>query len=237
VLTHLALPGKDDREGRSPSYFNLDEASLVGEYVAKLRMFGMRDSDIGVIAPYSAQCRKLRTLLKANHPNSEITVGSAEQFQGQERTAIIISTVRSSQDEIEFDLRHTLGFVANKPRFNVAVTRAKALLIVIGDPVVLSLDSLWRQFMEYVRDNGGWKGTEMDIESKDGDDGDDDNAGGGKYARIRRQRAETKLERLIERWSAIGNNPLEEGGGEDDNNEEDDQGFTAADVPWRETEE
>lgn len=94
----------------------------------------------------------------------------------KERKAIIISTVRSSRDFVHYDLRHTLGFVANPRRFNgpyiftlldgifkcvsyvVAVTRAKALLIVIGDPTVLSLDPLWRSFLNYVHLHGGWKG-------------------------------------------------------------------------------
>ncbi|KDQ06711.1 hypothetical protein BOTBODRAFT_39424 [Botryobasidium botryosum FD-172 SS1] len=237
IIFH-GIRGKDDREGRSPSYFNLDEASLVSEYVEKLRNLGIHDKDIGVIAPYSAQCRKLRTLFQANYPNSAISVGSAEQFQGQERTAIIISTVRSSQDEIEFDLRHTLGFVANKRRFNVAITRAKALLIIVGDPVVLSLDLLWRQFMEYVRDNSGWKGAEMDADAEEDNDSNDggDNGGDVEYAHTMRQRAEMRLERLIERWSAVGNNFLEEGD-DDEDDSEDDQGHVAADVPWRETEE
>ena len=88
---------------------------------------------------------------------------------------IIVSTVRSSRNWIDYDLRHTLGFVANPRRFNgapnpdvlyiyliifdtVAVTRAQALLIVIGDPNVLSLDPLWRSFLNYVDVNGGWRG-------------------------------------------------------------------------------
>jgi len=72
---------------------------------------------------------------------------------------IIISTVRSSKEFVNYDLKHTLGFVANPRRFNVAITRAKALLIVIGDPSVLSLDPLWRAFLNYVHTNGGWKGN------------------------------------------------------------------------------
>lgn len=88
---------------------------------------------------------------------------------------IIISTVRSSQEFVEYDLKHTLGFVANPRRFNgkktlrlmcsvnlnlvpVAVTRAQALLIIVGDPSVLSLDPLWRSFLNYCHVNGGWKG-------------------------------------------------------------------------------
>jgi len=97
----------------------------------------------------------------------------------QERKVIIISTVRSSKDFLEYDLRRTLGFVANPRRFNgepyqnivlqspksdhtcmllVAITRAQALLIVVGDPQVLSLDPLWRSFLNYVHNNRGWAG-------------------------------------------------------------------------------
>ncbi len=91
--------------------------------------------DIGVIAPYHAQVRRLRRSLEKIAPG--IQVGSVEEFQGQviiaacshqyvetlnlinqERTVIIMSTVRSSMEFIEFDLRHTLGFVANPRRFN-----------------------------------------------------------------------------------------------------------------------
>lgn len=46
-------------------------------------LFAVAESDIGIIAPYSAQCKKIRTLLKAKNPNTEINVGSAELFQGQ----------------------------------------------------------------------------------------------------------------------------------------------------------
>ncbi|KAI0062691.1 hypothetical protein BV25DRAFT_1915831 [Artomyces pyxidatus] len=56
-------------------------------------------------------------------------------------------------------MKHTLGFVASPRRFNVAMTRAKALLVVIGDPTVLSLDPLWRGFLNYIYLRGGWKGV------------------------------------------------------------------------------
>lgn len=51
---------------------------------------------------------------------------------------IIISTVRSSAEHIESDLKHNLGFLRNPKRFNVAVTRAQALLIIVGNPHVLA---------------------------------------------------------------------------------------------------
>jgi helicase MOV-10 len=103
----------------------------------------------------------------------------------QERRIIIISTVRSSRDYINYDLRYTLGFVANPRRFNgassmlffqegefhthgrtclfftVAVTRAKALLIIVGDPLVLGLDPLWREYLNSVHAGGGWRGPQI----------------------------------------------------------------------------
>ncbi|KAJ8488175.1 hypothetical protein ONZ45_g14054 [Pleurotus djamor] len=154
-----AISGKDDREASSPSFFNIHEALQVKTYVEALKADPQRpitDDEIGIIAPYRGQVTKIRKALKSL--DSTVKVGSVEEFQGQERKAIIVSTVRSSSDFLEYDLRHTLGFVANPRRFNVAVTRAKALLIVVGDPAVLSLDPLWRNFLNYVHLNNGWKG-------------------------------------------------------------------------------
>ncbi|PCH44785.1 RNA helicase [Wolfiporia cocos MD-104 SS10] len=160
IVMH-AISGKDDREASSPSFFNIDEVLQVKSYVQALRSdrrFRITDADIGVIAPYHAQCLKIRTALRS--VADSVKVGSVEEFQGQERRVIIISTVRSSREYVEYDLRHTLGFVANPRRFNVAVTRAQALLIIVGDPDVLSLDPLWRSFLNYVHNNGGWTGNE-----------------------------------------------------------------------------
>ncbi|KDR68388.1 hypothetical protein GALMADRAFT_78731 [Galerina marginata CBS 339.88] len=157
-----AVSGKDDREASSPSFFNIDEVLQIKSYVQKLkndRHFRTTDADIGVIAPYHAQCQKLRKSLCSIADG--VKVGSVEEFQGQERKVILISTVRSSKEFVEYDLKHTLGFVANPRRFNVAVTRAQAMLIIVGDPHVLSLDPLWRSFLNYIHLNGGWIGPEI----------------------------------------------------------------------------
>lgn len=63
-----------------------------------------------------------------------------------------MSTVRSHKEHLEHDERFALGFLGNEKRFNVAVTRAQAGLIVVGDPDILSLDPLWRrEFIRVVR--------------------------------------------------------------------------------------
>ncbi|KAG1732660.1 RNA helicase [Suillus paluster] len=160
IIFH-SISGKDDREASSPSFFNIDEVTQVCKYVQLLRddrKIKVAHNEIGVITPYHSQCVRIRKVLKG--AANEVKVGSVEEFQGQERRVIIISTVRSSREFLEFDLKRTLGFVANPRRFNVAVTRAQALLIVIGDPNVLSLDPLWRSFLNYIHLNGGWAGPE-----------------------------------------------------------------------------
>lgn len=128
----------------------------------------------------------------------------------QERHAIIVSTVRSSFDFVEFDLRHTLGFVANPRRFNVAMTRAKCVLIIVGDPDVLGLDPLWRRFLNHIHGNGGWRGIPIPWDPTD--DVPSGDAGGGNvpYDEQMRERSEQDLQQLVARMSAIGLDALDE---------------------------
>lgn len=152
------------QEGDSPSWFNPAEAFQSVRYVSSLITFGLKPEDIGVITPYRKQCEKIRKLLSTFNISETVKVGSVEEFQGQERTAIIISTVRSSTQLLEIDLLHSLGFVRCERRFNVAVTRAKALLIVVGNPFLLSNDPCWRQLLSYALDHGAYRGPELDLE-------------------------------------------------------------------------
>ncbi|RXW19457.1 hypothetical protein EST38_g6387 [Candolleomyces aberdarensis] len=164
LLFH-AIVGKDEREASSPSFFNVDEASQVKKYCKGLldnQKLRLKAEHIGVITPYHAQRCKILNLLHKDFKLRDVKVGSVEEFQGQERRVIIISTVRSNSNFVASDINRSLGFVANSRRMNVAITRAQALLIVIGNPVVLSLDPLWRQFMNYIHSKGGWRGKQID---------------------------------------------------------------------------
>lgn len=118
-----------------------------------------KPEDIGIIAPYSRQVQKIRMLLGA-HGYSKCKVGSVEEFQGSERPIIIVSTVRSTVEHIPFDVKHKLGFLSNEKRFNVAVTRAQALLILIGNPFTLDKDPHWRRIIGHALDGGGYTGVE-----------------------------------------------------------------------------
>uniref|UniRef100_A0A9J7ZVQ7 RNA helicase n=1 Tax=Cyprinus carpio carpio TaxID=630221 RepID=A0A9J7ZVQ7_CYPCA len=85
-------------------------------------------------------------------------VGSVEEFQGQERRVIIVSTVRSSVNYVKMDQDFNIGFLSNEKRFNVAMTRAKALLVVVGNPVILSKDPTWQRFIRYCELEQGYTG-------------------------------------------------------------------------------
>ncbi|THV07182.1 RNA helicase [Dendrothele bispora CBS 962.96] len=230
-IVFYSISGKDNREASSPSFFNIDEVTMVKKLIEKLRAdrkLRLSDDDIGVIAPYHAQVLKLRAALRA--VADSVKVGSVEEFQGQERRVIIISTVRSSREFVEYDLRHTLGFVANPCRFNVAVTRAKALLCIIGDPSVLSLDPLWRSFLNYIHLSGGWSGPDPTWDTSE----PVDEAGG--YDAVVRTGAVDDMNaftRRMERLTLSGMRDEDRDGGDEDDV---DAADANVDRPWVEVE-
>lgn len=159
-LVFHGVQGDEMREGGNPSWFNPVEAVQVVRYAQALAdnsSCSVQYSDIGIITPYRKQVEKIRVLLK--HVGLEdIKVGSVEEFQGQERLVIIISTVRSSDVLLLEDVKCHLGFLSNPKRFNVAISRAQAMLIVVGNPHLLTQDPCWRCLIRYAQDNGAYIG-------------------------------------------------------------------------------
>jgi len=150
IIFHGVI-GVDIQEGNSPSWFNPTEAILVHNYIEKLQKYkasGFDLSQVGIISPFRKQVEKIRTLLKGRSMQ-QVKVGSVEDFQGQERRVIIVSLVRSSSQYLEFDLKYNIGFLKHPKRFNVAVTRAQCLVIVIGNPYILMEDLYWGAFLRW----------------------------------------------------------------------------------------
>ena len=86
IIFH-AISGEDLREASSPSFFNIDEVTQVKTYIQALRndrQVRVTDQEIGVIAPYNAQVKKIRVALTKDF-TKDIKVGSVEEFQGQVR--------------------------------------------------------------------------------------------------------------------------------------------------------
>ncbi|XP_014520114.1 probable RNA helicase SDE3 [Vigna radiata var. radiata] len=160
-ILFCGIQGCDEREGNNPSWFNRIEASKVIEVVNRLIVGGnIKEENIGIITPYRQQVSKIKqTLENLDMPN--IKVGSVEQFQGQEKEVIIISTVRSTIKHNEFDRVHCLGFLSNYRRFNVAITRAISLLVIIGNPHIICKDENWSQMLWYCVDNSSYQGCSL----------------------------------------------------------------------------
>lgn len=104
--------------------------------------------DVGVISPYKAQVQYLRRLIKGDSffkPfRPMITVNTVDGFQGQERDVILISLVRANEDG-------QIGFLNDLRRMNVAITRARMKLIILGDASTLTRHAFYRKLYEYIK--------------------------------------------------------------------------------------
>ena len=85
-------------------------------------------------------------------------VGSVEEFQGQERKVIILSTVRTASEKVQEDIKHSLGFVSARERLNVGITRARTLLIIIGSAELLEKDVYWRSVIDHCKSRSAFIG-------------------------------------------------------------------------------
>ncbi|XP_053341140.1 RNA helicase Mov10l1 isoform X2 [Clarias gariepinus] len=164
-LIFHGVRGTEMREGSNPSWFNPGEAVQAMFYccqLAKKLYKPIPVTDIGIIAPYKKQVEKIRLLLH-RVGLADIKVGSVEEFQGQEFLVIILSTVRSNEELPSNDLQNALGFLSNPKRFNVAITRPKALLIIIGNPHVLIKDPCFHALLQYAYENGAFLGCDPPV--------------------------------------------------------------------------
>ncbi|XP_018053308.1 PREDICTED: probable RNA helicase armi [Atta colombica] len=161
IIFH-GINGENFRDAESPSWYNPEEAAQVYLYLSKLYKCGLEPDDIGIITPYYKQVVQIRDLLlELNLKLPKIS--SVEAFQGQERKVIIISAVRSCNNLVAEDIKYSLGFVASPTRLNVAITRARALLIILGNPKLLVLDPTWRSLLTYCIDCGGYTGCNFSL--------------------------------------------------------------------------
>ena len=116
------------------------------EKIGKTRILNER-LDVGVISPYRAQVQYLRRLLMKREYFKPfrhlITVNTVDGFQGQERDIILISLVRSNDEG-------QIGFLRDLRRMNVAITRARMKLIILGDAPTMTRHPFYRKLYEYV---------------------------------------------------------------------------------------
>lgn len=167
VANHLVFPGdtpllfidtagcgfEEKREGTSIS--NPEEAAFLVKhltrYVHDLKSLYTMDSvpDIGIVSPYKQQVELLKELVTASaglqQSGVALSVNTIDSFQGQERDVIYISLTRSNAESV-------IGFLSEVRRMNVAMTRARKKLVVIGDSATLSQFPFYADFIRYAQE-------------------------------------------------------------------------------------
>jgi ATP-dependent RNA/DNA helicase IGHMBP2 len=130
----------EEQDPVTASFFNAQEAALIVHVATQLRALGV--ADLGIIAPYSAQVARISSALP------DVEVATVNAFQGREKAAILVSFVRSN------DAGET-GFVSDPRRLTVAVTRARCLLVCVGDSATLARAPGFAELVAAIEDLGG----------------------------------------------------------------------------------
>ena len=157
----------EEQEPEGLSRRNPAEGAFVLAQVRQLCDSGVRPQDIAVIAPYAAQVRWLRD----QSPWENLEIDTVDGFQGREKEVVVIGTVRSNTD-------HDIGFLADERRMNVALTRAKRRLIVVGDSATLATSEFFAELLAWFESAGAYRsvwdvGDDEDADPSEGPAGTD----------------------------------------------------------------
>lgn len=149
---------KEEFVGESFGRINKTEAELtldaLKNYFTKIGRQRIADEhiDVGVISPYRAQVQLLRRMVRKAEffkpYRGCITVNTVDGFQGQERDIIVISLVRSNDDG-------QIGFLSDLRRMNVAITRARMKLIIVGSVQTMTRHAFYKELYGYVQESAG----------------------------------------------------------------------------------
>lgn len=136
------------RDPEDPTVVNPGQGERTAAEVRRLLGRGVRASEVAVIAPYRGQVRWLREAL-ASEVAAGLEIDSVDGFQGREKEAVVVDLVRSNEGG-------ELGFLNDVRRMNVALTRARRCLMVIGDSATLGHHAFYSAFMSSVESHGAW---------------------------------------------------------------------------------
>ena len=145
-----SITGMEEISSSGTSYLNRTEASYVEKCVTHLLRMGVTPGQIGVITPYDGQRKYVSDYMRragalASSLYEAIEVASVDAFQGREKDFILVSCVRSSETQ-------GIGFLSDPRRLNVALTRARLGIVVMGNPRVLSKNPLWAALLLHFKE-------------------------------------------------------------------------------------
>jgi len=143
--------GQEEIASSGTSYLNRAEAAVVEKITTRLLKAGVKPEQIGIITPYEGQRSYLVQFMQFNGPlhtklYQDVEVASVDAFQGREKDYIILSCVRANEHQ-------GIGFLNEPRRLNVALTRARYGVIIVGNPKALSRHSMWNNLLTYFKDN------------------------------------------------------------------------------------
>jgi hypothetical protein len=140
------LRGLRESRNRGPSLFNLPEARLVTTITRHVLRHAPPDMDVGVIAAYAEQAAVLRRMMRGDQrmPNRKLEIDTVDAFEGREKDVVVVSMVRSNK-------RREIGFLQLMQRINVALSRSRRLLIIVGDTATLR-GSYFDKILRYLRE-------------------------------------------------------------------------------------
>jgi len=146
-----SISGMEEISASGTSYLNRTEASYVEKIVTHFFKMGVTPSQIGVITPYDGQKKYVSEYMRragclSSSLYEAIEVASVDAFQGREKDYILVSCVRASDSQ-------GIGFLSDPRRLNVALTRARLGLILLGNPRVLSKNPLWAALLLHFKEN------------------------------------------------------------------------------------
>ncbi len=136
---------EESAEGLRGSRKNEKEAQFIQTYVAHLLNLGLKPEQLAVISPYAAQVRDLRQLID----DARIEVDTIDGFQGREKEVVLISLVRSNDQQ-------EIGFLRETRRLNVALTRAKRHLLIVGDSATIGGHPFYSALLSYFETAGAY---------------------------------------------------------------------------------
>lgn len=137
----------DETVTEEKSYLNEGEARIVLAHLSTLTEDIGQMAEIGIIAPYRGQVELLKELAEHQSLEENCTINTVDSFQGQEKDVIYVSLVRSN-------INASLGFLKDYRRMNVAMTRARFKLVLIGDSATLGTDAFYEALLNYVEKEG-----------------------------------------------------------------------------------
>ncbi|ELP85043.1 splicing endonuclease positive effector sen1, putative [Entamoeba invadens IP1] len=145
----LNVCGKEDRLGKESSLFNTEEVKAVVFLLTEIsKNVECVHWDIGIITPYRKQVLDVKKAIEQNEvaKSLNVLVNTVDGFQGREFDIVIMSCVRSSE-------HNGIGFVEDERRLNVAITRAKRALCVVGNIKTLRQVKVWEDYINWLTKN------------------------------------------------------------------------------------